>query len=482
MEGREKMRMARNQDKGPIRNGWVAIALFAALVALLGGSSRTDAIQIVALRPIGALFLVPALYLATRDRMADVRGPLLLMLALMAWMAIQLIPLPPGWWHALPGREPVVQIGAAIGLPDVWRPISMVPMRTLNALVSLIIPLAGLLLAAATGVRQSTLLLVIVGLGVANTAMGILQILGGVDSPLYFYHLTGRGAPVGIFANENHSAVFGAISLLVIGYLLSMQRVRFGHGWRGIVLPALFLFVLIGTLMGGSRAGLLTAFLALVASGIIFWAARFRGARGQTGSTAAAGSGRSGPISNKAVVIGLFAIAIIATIVAFGVLRRPPALDQMAEVGDFEDFRFYLWPVLWNMVQDFWLLGSGFGSFEGVYHIYEPTELLFPFYVNQAHNDWAQLLIEGGLPAVLILIAAAGWVGRCVLETVRHSHQGFAKLMFWGALFTILGLASAVDYPLRTPLFQLLAVWLLVALQRDDFGVPGTHRHNGRGR
>ena len=35
------------------------------------------------------------------------------------------------------------------------------------------------------------------------------------------------------------------------------------------------------------------------------------------------------------------------------------------------------------------------------------------------------------------------------------------------SVFVIVGAASFIDYPLRTPLFQLVAVWLLLALSRD---------------
>ena len=53
------------------------------------------------------------------------RVPLILLGALAALMAIQLIPLPPGIWTALPGRERYLEAAAAIGIPQPWRPISL---------------------------------------------------------------------------------------------------------------------------------------------------------------------------------------------------------------------------------------------------------------------------------------------------------------------------------------------------------------------
>lgn len=452
------MRIRREENT----KSWAAIALLAAVVAFLGGSSRPDAVQIIALRPLAALFLMPAFYWITRERMADFRTLLIIAALLAVWTAIQLIPLPPFIWQSLPGRDPVSAIGEALGMTSVWRPISLVPARTLNALVSMLVPITGLLLAIALGIRPTVLLLSIVGLGILNGALGILQVLGGHDSALYFYEITNRGAPVGIFANQNHSAVFGSVCLLVVGYLLTVRLSYFESRWYRAGLIATWLFLLVSALIGGSRAGLLTTFLALLAIGFMFWSVK-----DSSHDDRGAGGWRR-ILSNKAALLGGFAVLIIGMIAVFWLFRRVPALDQLTEIGDFEDFRFYLWQPLAKMVADFWLFGSGFGSFEEVYHIYEPTELLFPFYVNQAHNDWVQLLIEGGLPAVLLLIAVGFWMVNRIKCVFAEDSRGLPKVVFWSAVLAIICFASLVDYPLRTPIFQLAAVWLLVAFSHDD--------------
>ena len=98
------MKIIRSESFAAVRHGWVALALFAAVVAIFGGSSRFDAIQLAALRPLAALFLIPAIYFFARDRVADFRTPLVLLLLLAGWMAIQLVPLPPGIWQSKPRR------------------------------------------------------------------------------------------------------------------------------------------------------------------------------------------------------------------------------------------------------------------------------------------------------------------------------------------------------------------------------------------
>ena len=118
------------------------------------------------------------------------------------------------------------------------------------------------------------------------------------------------------------------------------------------------------------------------------------------------------------------------------------------------------------MLENHWVLGTGFGSFEQVFHVYEPSALLFPSYVNQAHIDWAQFIIEGGALAGILLIGLLAWLVKRV--AIMASQQALrVDAVFWMSLLVLIAMASAIDYPLRTPLFQVVTVWLLVALSRD---------------
>jgi O-antigen ligase len=120
------------------------------------------------------------------------------------------------------------------------------------------------------------------------------------------------------------------------------------------------------------------------------------------------------------------------------------------------------------MMRDHWLFGTGFGSFDAVYRIYEPTALLLPLYVNHAHNDWAQLVIEGGLPAAICLLGLMGWVAMAIWRIARRTPGSGALVVFWTAWLAIMMAASTVDYPLRTPIFQAVSVWLMLCLAFDS--------------
>ncbi|MCR2834392.1 O-antigen ligase family protein [Parerythrobacter lacustris] len=460
------MKIIRSENPAAIRHGWVILALLALVVAALGGSSRADAPQIVGLRPLAALFLVPAIYWLDRSKLRDIRIPAVLLAILAVWMAIQLIPLPPGLWQALPGREPLAELGAALGITDVWRPISMVPARTLNALASLVVPIAGLLLVAATGVSRRTLLLLLIGIGVLDAMLGILQVTGGNAAALYFYQITNFGSPVGFFANHNHSAVMSALTLVLIAYCATMPELAFHGSMPRIGFAILYLVVLVAALIGGSRAGLLTTLVAVGAS-LAMLAIEVRRLRRQRRRVSETTESRVSP----GLVLGVALAALGAMIALFALSDRIPALDRIASTGTFEDLRWGLLPTLREMIATYGLFGSGFGSFEEVYHIHEPDSLMISSYVNMAHNDWAQLIIEGGVPAVFLIVALLAWLGRSLGSVLGGGAAGVARMLLWLSVAGILLFASLVDYPLRTPLFQLFAVWLVAifAIERSTY-------------
>lgn len=441
--------------------GWAFLALLAAVVAFTGGASRYDAIQIMPLRALSALFFIPALY---HLRFRDIRGEralIVLFLCFAVLVAIQLVPLPPSLWGHLPGRGELREFDAELGLIDNWRPLTLAPMRSWNVLSSLVVPAVGLTLAIALGASSRVLLKILLALGLLNAVLGMLQIMGGRTSALYFYEITNRGAPVGIFANENHSAVFAACSLMIVTNLWLRARSDRAGAWEGLIYPVAFFLILLSSLASGSRAGFLAAILASVVSiGMLILSPNHLKRR-------STGDPIRRWIDRHPRLVLLFPIIVITlTAVAFLALGRNPAFRDILAKDSFEDLRWSFWPVMGEMFDVHWMFGSGFGSFEQVYRIFEPSGLLMPRYINQAHNDWAQLIIEGGILAGLILFGLIFWVGRAVRALYSNSQSRSAAL-FWVGIFAIIGLSSIVDYPLRTPIFQLAGIWLLVALSRD---------------
>ena len=446
---------------GGLNRGWIILALLAAVVAFAGGASRFDAIQIVPLRSLSALFLVLSLFLLTKERLKAERALIILFSCFVLIVMLQLMPLPPRIWQSLTGHIGILPLDTALGLEGIWRPLTLTPMRSWNVLGSLVVPTAGLLLAIAVRASSLTLLRIVAGLGVLNALFGLLQIATGRSSFFYFYEVTNRGGAVGVFANENHAAVFAACSMLVVTLLSLRVRKERSAVWERLLYPAAFFLILLVALAGGSRAG----FVAVIGTILVSMTMLALSPRPRRGLRAEQSAGRWFD-QHPRLILAVPVILVSLTAAAFLALDRTPAFRDILVRDSFEDFRWSLWPVISKMLEGHWTLGTGFGSFEQVYHIYEPSGLLMPSYINQAHNDWAQFIIEGGLLAGLLLTGLFAWMVKAIGTMLFHRTRT-VDATFWMSIFAIIASASLVDYPLKTPLFQLATVWLLLALSRD---------------
>lgn len=449
--------------------GLIILGLLAVLAAFTGGASRYDAIQIIPLRALSALFLIPALYYITLQKIRSELALFTLLVCFVLLVALQLIPLPPGLWQNLPGRGEISVLDEVLGFEGTWRPLTMAPMRTWNVLGSLIVPASGLLLAIAFRVSTRSILRLIAMLGVLNALLGLLQIMTGRASVFYIYEVTNRGGAVGIFANENHAGIFAACSLLIVTNLWLRARDK-GVAWERLAYPMAFLLILLTSLVGGSRAGFAAAFGAVVVSILmVILSPRHR----HRGAQKARGPVQLWFDARPQLLLAFPVLLISLIIAAFVALDRMPAFRDILSEDSLADLRWSLLPIIGEMLGTHWVLGSGLGSFEQVYHIYEPSVLLMPQYINQAHNDWAQVVIEGGVVAGLLLVGLMLWMGRAIVA-ISLNRSTRVNALFWVSVFSIVGVASMVDYPLRTPLFQLVMVWLLVALSRDIRGKGAT--------
>ena len=461
MVGSVKRKRKSRNNEAAIDKRWMILALFAAVVALTGGASRYDAIQIIPLRALSALFLIGSLIFVAKANIAAERILCVFFVSFALIVALQLVPLPPSIWQSLPQRDEVVQFGTPLGLQEAWRPLTLAPMRTWNVVGSLVVPGAALLLAVAFQTSYMTLLRIVAALGVVNALFGLIQVATGTFSILYLYEVTNKGSPVGILANENHSAVFAACSMLVVTFLGLKLRHRPSPSWERLVYPIAFFLILFVSLVGGSRAGFLAAIGAILASMTMLVLSS-----GRRGKRPAGDVVRRWLDERPRLILAIPAIIVTLTAVAFLSLDRAPAFRDFIARDNFEDLRWSLWPVIVEMLENHWVLGTGFGSFEQVFHVYEPSALLFPSYVNQAHIDWAQFIIEGGALAGILLIGLLAWLVKRV--AIMASQQALrVDAVFWMSLLVLIAMASAIDYPLRTPLFQVVTVWLLVALSRD---------------
>lgn len=209
-----------------------------------------------------------------------------------------------------------------------------------------------------------------------------------------------------LFANENHFATLCSMMLPILG-------------WRFLVLkPQPIVFILYSLIVTGilfavgSRAGM--AFASVISILCLIWYIT-----------------RNLPLRKKLIgVIGaLLLIGISSSIFGFHELWA-------------DEKRTTFFATTWIAIKDHWLTGTGLGTFVQVYPIYEKTTDIFNKFVNHAHSDYLELLLELG---VLVVVPIILFYARVLKALVTNPVDGILSL----SLLIVL-IHSAVDYPLRT--------------------------------
>lgn len=441
-------------------------AAFVILCFLAGGGARDDIASLIILRPAAIVLVAAMLVVPGPVDWRPVRVPLILCLLFAALMAAQLVPLPPSVWQALPGRELFAEAAALSDQPQPWRPLSVAPDLTRNALAAMVVPVAGLLgFAALDGAGRRRILPVLAGAAVFSALLGFLQLATGPDSPLYFYRVTNEDSAVGLFANRNHNAALLAIAFPMLWLWASTgpERIRL-RGTRTIVVAAASVLLVSAIVATRSRAGL--GFCALGA--VMGWALFVQQAR-------LAGELRGGRW--KAVLAGILAIVLLLGALTW--LQPASSFDRLFGGEPAAELRALYFAPLVALAGQSLPWGTGFGTFDPVWRIQESQAMLDPQYLNHAHNDLIELAITGGLPALVLLAAALVWLGVAAWRALRPWRTDERRALFARtglAALAVLLLWSLVDYPLRTPSLALLAAiatgWLGAGAQRRRAAPP----------
>ncbi len=107
-----------------------------------------------------------------------------------------------------------------------------------------------------------------------------------------------------------------------------------------------------------------------------------------------------------------------------------------------------------RMIPDKPLMGVGMGNWSAAY----PAYAIFDngLFANQAHNDWVQWAVEGGIPFLLLMVSVAVWAFRGAVRTA------------WGAGPAVVFLHCFVDYPIQRMGVAIVFFSLLAAIAYPD--------------
>lgn len=432
----------------------LGIAVLVTLAVLLGGASQRHALRlaVVELASLPLLGLT-ILRLWDEGRWRAHRLALAIAGAVVAVPLLQLVPLPPAIWTALPGREQAALALEVAGLSPGWSPFSLTPDLTHRSLLALLPPLTIFLaVLGASGESVRRLPRLVLGLTVASLALAFLQLATGGDA-FYPWRWTDRGDVVGFFANRNHLATMCLMALPFCAERMGRALRRGAEGRGALSLWSLTAGGLVVALvLIQSRMGVILT-LPMLAAGVL--TARM-----------AAGRRAGDPRILAALAAGLVAVSAVAWLTSGSLMDRFYA--------DEADMRAEGWPVAFEAAQAQLPGGAGMGSFDRIYRSVEPLEQVDPTYFNRAHNDYLETWLEAGWAAAGILIAFLIWYGRRLATIWRRPETVEAAAPAAAAAVLAVLAHSVADYPLRTVTITVLFALCCALMERRG----GTRRRS----
>lgn len=434
------------------------------LVLILGGASapadgggyRAN----LAMQLLSVPLIAWALLRDPDNQPVPARTLLLLAIALVAIVLLQLVPLPPAVWTALPGRERVAEGFAMIGQPLPWLPLSLNPEGSIAGVLWLLPAFAALLGIVRLGAYRTSLLAwALLAVTIASVMLAALQLTGGRDSPFYFYDITNPGMGVGFFANSNHQATLLLCALPFAAALYagrSRSRSMKGTSGLAVVLGGAAVILVVGLALNGSLAGVGLGVAVLVASGLML---RFRRRPVPTWGPMLAGLGLFAALA--AIFLGPTTGSVLQGAERSAISRQEMVGTTLAAAGAH------------------FPLGSGVGTFASIYRLQEDPAVTTPQWVNHAHSDVAEIALETGLPGIILMLVLLWWWGRRAyavwIRDEQPDHFARAAAIASAAIIA----HSFVDYPLRTGAISTLFAICLALLAQPR---PSTRARGSRDR
>jgi len=398
------------------------------------------------LGPLVALAALAALVAPRRTARfpKDHRALDLALIALAIGVALQMLPMPLGVLGVISPNAARLKAAlefAPMTAPPEWSSLSIKPERTLEALAAVVIGILSFWTARAAfsvggGTRSFCRWLALIGAVVAIAA--VIQKAGTPKLLLFSVQPEARSTnPFGAFTNRNHFAAWLMLMATpIIGYLIARLRMHPSHDHRlrgvirhfmasGAVMTAMAAVLAIGVmLLTLSRS----AVVGLGVAAVVAWLlARPRVQLERSMLPARLGG------------LGILLLAAMLFIDIDGWATRVE--ESFTTEGMFG--RTTIWKETVPIIKDFWLTGTGAGTYSDAMTYYQQTRLWVNSmqrwaHFNNAHSHFVQVAAEGGL--LLAVPSLAALISLWMLA--RRAIRADKGEMFWVRVGAAAGLAG----------------------------------------
>ena len=354
------------------------------------------------------------------------------LIAILSAMALQLVPLPAAWVRLLSPHAAAVKRAIRVSPlagGESWTTLTVNSDATLIALATVGLGVLTFWIARAVFGAGGNTRVVCRALAFFGTLAAMLAVIQRATAPrtvLFLVEPESRSAsPFGAFVNRNHFATWLLLMVVpVAGYCIARLHMRpVAKHWRqsigqmmssGAVFTAVGVFAQIGvlllTLSRSALAGLATAAAAA--------------------SLMARQRMRIDEIRVPALLGAAAAMLLMA--VLFVDLEGWAQRMEHSTSGDVRLGRLTIWRESAPIIKDFWLTGTGAGTFGDAMVTYQQSRVWVGSmqkwaHFNNAHSHYLQVAAEGGLLVALPVLAALMLVVNLGLRAVRADKGE----MFW---------------------------------------------------
>ena len=317
-------------------------------------------------------------------------------------------------------------------------------------LVVFLIYFAAALTFIVTKKRFRRVVLTIILFGAAIAAFAVFQKLVNPEN-IYGLRETVQAHTFGPFVNGHH---FAALMEMTMGLSFGLLYGKTVRKELRIIFGVGILLMGAAVIMTGSRGGILSVL------GVLGFITIFNFLKKRTTQTDA--EEKAGG-QKKMIAIG-GGLAFILLMTGIGLLLggdtalRTIGIDSVG--SDISSGRLHFWSIALQIFRDNFLLGAGLDAFGVAFTRYDTWNGAFR--VEQAHNDYLQILADAGIFGFLCVLGFICLLFRRGLKTIATAADRFRNSAAIGALAGCFGVMihSFFDFPLRTPANMLIFLTL----------------------
>lgn len=402
---------------------------------------------------------------------------------LLVWLIVQIIPLPSVVVELVSPMRLELDKFINSGSND-YLSISASPYVSLNSFIKYVAYFNAFiltLLLVDSRERFRKLAWVIVISGTIQAFYGSVMVLTGAEKILWLDKKAYIGYATGTFVNRNHFAGYLVVCILTgFGLMLSMMKRTNSASWKAKLRNILLLLfgnkfrlrvflvvMVIGIVMSGSRMGNASLVLTLMIGGVLGYMF-IRHAR-------------------KSLLILVVSVAIIDFVVVGVWMGFEKVIDRLegsfvrintlsseqsndSSISKIEGLsgtnikvsdavylllvqRGHVYKDMKDYISDYYLVGSGIGTFQYMYPMYRDKKIFMFF--NHAHNDYMEFRAEIGLVgSILLLIVVLITIKQCLSELWFGSRD--SKVIVYIPILVLCGagIHASVEFNLQIPAYM----------------------------